>query len=137
MPTPVNSTLYASVKREADKKFLAPTSVYKSAWIVREYLKRGGKYAADGKEKGLTRWFAEKWSDLNRPNAASETGYAQCGRKRASAEGRYPLCRPAVRVSRATPKTIKELDAPVIAAAQRAKQKVKYKGRVAFGKDPK
>lgn len=133
MPTPLNGTLYASVKRDADKKFLAPTSVYKSAWIVREYLKRGGKYAPDGKEKGLTRWFAEKWSDLNRPNASSETGYAQCGRKRASAKGTYPLCRPAVRVTRATPKTIEELGKPAIKAAQKAKQKVKHKGRIAFG----
>ncbi len=60
-------------------EFVAPTSVYKSVWIVREYKKRNGTFA-DTKPKdnseGLLRWFREKWVDLNRPGEA-------CGRKNA------------------------------------------------------
>jgi hypothetical protein len=137
MPKPTDPDLYAVVKREADAKFLAPTSIYKSAWIVREYRKRGGTYAADGKPKGLTRWFKEKWSDLNRPNASSPTGFAPCGRARASVDGVYPLCRPAVRVSRATPKTIAQVDAKTVQVAKKNKQKVKHAGRVSFAKTKK
>jgi hypothetical protein len=37
---PTNKKLYDQVKKEADAKFLAPTSVYKSAWIIREYKKK-------------------------------------------------------------------------------------------------
>lgn len=44
-PTPLNKQLYSRVKGEAKKKFKAFPSAYASAWIVREYKKRGGKYA--------------------------------------------------------------------------------------------
>lgn len=40
---PTNPLLYATVKKEADAKFDKP-SAYKSAWIVREYKRRGGTY---------------------------------------------------------------------------------------------
>ena len=67
MPTPLNPELYAQVKAEADKKFLAPTSAYKSAWISRRYTRLGGLYKDDRQKKGLTQWFKEKWVDLTRP----------------------------------------------------------------------
>lgn len=35
--------LYEKVKKEADKVFSKP-SAYKSAWIVKTYKDRGGKY---------------------------------------------------------------------------------------------
>ena len=41
---PTNPALYARVKAEAKKKFKVIPSAYSSAWIVREYKKRGGKY---------------------------------------------------------------------------------------------
>ena len=43
-PKPNNSQLYNRVKGEAKKKFKAFPSAYASAWIVREYKKRGGTY---------------------------------------------------------------------------------------------
>ena len=131
MPTPVNTALYAKVKAEADKKFLAPTSIYKSAWIVREYKNRGGVYYDDKKTKGLTQWFKEEWVDLNRPKKNGK-GYEACGRNVATKQGIYPLCRPVHRVAVSTPRTLGELKQKEIATAKKNKQKVKHQGRVIF-----
>ena len=43
-PTPTNPKLYARVRAEAKKKFDVWPSAYSSAWLVREYKKRGGGY---------------------------------------------------------------------------------------------
>lgn len=131
MPVPNDEKLYARVKAEADKKFLAPTSAYKSAWIVREYKKRGGLYIEDNERRGLTQWFKEKWVDLERPKANGK-GYETCGRPRATVKGTYPLCRPSRRVNADTPKTVHEVSRKKIAQVEKKKQKVKYRGRVAF-----
>ena len=40
----VNKDLYARVKSVAKRKFKVFPSAYASAWLVREYKKRGGKY---------------------------------------------------------------------------------------------
>jgi len=40
----VNKALYAAVKALAKRKFKVFPSAYASAWLVREYKKRGGKY---------------------------------------------------------------------------------------------
>mgnify|MGYP007059459371 FL=1 len=39
-----NKALYASVKAAAKRKFKVFPSAYASAWLVREYKKRGGGY---------------------------------------------------------------------------------------------
>jgi hypothetical protein len=44
MNKPADSKLYARVKLEAKNKFRVFPSAYASAWIVKEYKKRGGKY---------------------------------------------------------------------------------------------
>jgi len=41
---PTNKALYSRVKSEAKRKFDRWPSAYGSAWLVREYKKRGGKY---------------------------------------------------------------------------------------------
>jgi len=40
----VNKALYAAVKAAAKRKFDVFPSAYASAWLVKEYKKRGGKY---------------------------------------------------------------------------------------------
>lgn len=135
MPTPTQPDLYQKVKAEADKKFLAPTSVYKSAWIVAEYKRRGGTYKEDGRKKGLTQWFREKWVDLERPIQGPRgrlVGYEACGRDAATTKGTYPVCRPSKRVNASTPRTVAELSGNAIQQAEKAKQQVKHKGRVRF-----
>lgn len=122
-PKPTDAKLYATVKTDADRKFLAPTSIYKSAWIVREYKKRGGTYDAPADPKqGLQRWFKEKWVDLNRPGQP-------CGRPKATTKGTYPLCRPTVRVTKETPVLKQELTRTEIVKANEKKQKLKNKGK--------
>jgi hypothetical protein len=95
--------LYEIVKKEADAKFLAPTSAYKSAWIVRIYKSRGGIFESKPDPKqGLTRWFSEKWVDLNRDNKPY-------GRAKATLNGTYPLCRPSIRITDKTPRLASEI----------------------------
>lgn len=142
MPIPIDQSLYDRVKKEADKKFLAPTSIYKSAWIVSEYKKRGGIYKEDHKnpKQGLIRWFKERWVDLTRPILDKKghiIDYEECGRKEASIKGIYPLCRPVNRITKETPKTVKEISTKSIEQAKKDKQKIKEKGHINFQKKTK
>jgi len=141
MPIPVNKELYEKVKAEADKKFLAPTSIYKSSWIVAEYKKRGGIYAEPKQHnKGLLRWFRERWVDLTRPikdKNGKIVDYEDCGRAKATTRGTYPLCRPMRRITRETPTTVTELTPKAIKKAEKDKQKVKQKEHISFDKNRK
>lgn len=129
MSQPTNKKLYEQVKREASSVFDSPTGAYRSAWIVREYKKRGGTYTGSkDTTSGLTRWFKEDWVDLNRP--LGDGKYAPCGRSDAS-KGMYPLCRPINRL-KGTPKTVSQLTKGEIELAKKLKVKVKGKGRVFF-----
>ncbi len=122
----VDKKLYAQVKAEADAKFIALTSIYKSAWIVRQYKKRGGLFEEDSKpntKTGLLRWFEEKWINLNKPGSA-------CGRPHANTRGEYPLCRPTVKVTDATPVLAQELNKKDLQEAKKRKQQLKNKGRL-------
>ena len=51
-PTPKNKALYSRVKAEAKRKFDVWPSAYASAWLTREYKKRGGTYAQKGFYRG-------------------------------------------------------------------------------------
>ena len=129
MPEPVNIYLYQKVKKEANRKFMAPTSAYKSGWIVREYKRRGGTYTGQRSKGLLKRWFDEKWVDVTQPQGVVARG---CGRSRASTKGMYPVCRPSIRVTKGTPRTLKELSRLQILNAIKRKQKVKQLGRIKF-----
>ena len=113
MATVLNKALYARVKKEADAKFAAPTSAYKSGYIVRTYKARGGEYAEGSKTKaGLTKWFQEDWVDLTRPvynRTGKLIGYEACGRKSArTTPGKYPYCRPLAVAEKMTATQIKK-----------------------------
>ena len=110
-----NSKLYKEVKKDADRKFKSKTGIYKSAWIVREYRKRGGIFKGNKpKNTGLKRWFKEEWIRVN-----SKTGKVMkkkgkrvpCGRSDKEMDNKIKkgLCRPYKRVTKKTPKTIKEI----------------------------
>ena len=104
--TPLNITLYNSVKSKAKRKFKVWPSAYASGWLVKEYKRLGGKYKGDksrSKSTGLGRWYAEKWVDVCKlPRRVS------CGRKKSSRRG-YPYCRPSKRISPKTPRLSSEL----------------------------
>ena len=124
----LNPALYEQVKREANLHFAVP-SAYKSGWIVREYKRRGGTYADDPNEVNetgsLSRWFKEKWVDMNRPITKNGKiiGYQPCGRK--SPTGKYPYCRPTYRISKDTPTTWKEAAPSALNSAKKKKRRVK------------
>ena len=46
---PTNKSLYNRLKEEGKRKFAVWPSVYGSAWLVKTYKKKGGKYS--GKRK--------------------------------------------------------------------------------------
>jgi hypothetical protein len=52
--TPVNKELYTRVKAEAKRKFKSWPSAYGSAWLVKEYKKRGGKYTTSKRDGGMS-----------------------------------------------------------------------------------
>ena len=117
MPRPSNPKLYARVKAMAKRKFKVFPSAYASAWLVKEYKRRGGRYAGGGPSRsktrrksrsgGISRWMAEKWIDV-----CQLPRRVPCGRSRANAKAsgrRYPYCRPTRRVSRQTPKLASQL----------------------------
>lgn len=133
----LDQKLYDKVKRRADRKFEAKTSVYKSSWIVKEYKRLGGRYRGKrSKSSGLKRWYREKWIDLNRPIKNSEgkiVGYKSCGRISSKSYEKYPLCRPSKRVNKMTPRTYKSISKKSIKKAKKQKSIVKSSGHVQFG----
>ena len=53
---PTDKALYARVKAAAKRKFAVYPRAYANAWLVREYIKRGGGYrkVSDGGKKKKT-----------------------------------------------------------------------------------
>jgi hypothetical protein len=104
----LNPRLYEQAKEEADKKYAKP-SAYKSGFIVKRYKDLGGKYADDGKERTLGRWFKEEWGDIGGKD--------------------YPVYRPFKRITKDTPLTASEID-PV-----QAKKQIGLKQRIRGNKN--
>lgn len=44
MPEPIDTALYAKAKQSADRKFGPKTSLYKSSFMVHQYIAMGGRY---------------------------------------------------------------------------------------------
>ena len=95
-PTPINKKLYSKVTEDAKKKFKKWPSAYASAWLVKEYKRRGGKYKGSKSTKtGISRWMNEKWI-----NVCKLPKKVPCGRPKLSMENwkkKYPYCRPSIK----------------------------------------
>lgn len=103
---PADKSLYLKVVRDAKRKFKVWPSIYASSWVVKEYKKRGGKYIGKkSSQKGLQRWYKEKWIDV----CYYPKKIVKCGRSTRKSARKYPYCRPLKRVSKKTPKTVKDL----------------------------
>jgi hypothetical protein len=89
MPTIDNPDLYETARKIADKTYDKP-SAYKSGFIIKKYKELGGTYSGKKENKGIRRWFKEKWLDIG-------------GKE-------YPVYRPTERVSKDTPLTASEID---------------------------
>jgi hypothetical protein len=55
-----------------------------------------------GSPTGLSRWFKEKWVNVCKKEG---NNYAKCGKS----GKKYPYCRPSVRITSKTPKTVREI----------------------------
>ena len=118
---PAKPALYSRVKAPPMRKFNIFPSAYASAYIVREYKKRGGTYTGKkSKRKGIARWMREKWT--------TQDG-SPCGSKKFKG---VKKCRPTVRISKETPVTWQELK-----AKGKASEAVREKKRVGMGKRAK
>ena len=110
-----SSTIYKKVKKEANIKFKSKTGIYKSAWIVREYRKRGGIFKGKKPNKtGLKRWFKEEWIRVDPKTGKTKIKNGKrlpCGRSSNEMGNKVKkgLCRPFKRITKNTPKTVKEL----------------------------
>ena len=118
---PTNKALYSRVKAAAKRKFNIFPSAYASAWIVKEYKKRGGGYkGAKSGKTGVARWMKEKWK--------TQDGQA-CGSAKFKGTKK---CRPTVKVTSKTPVTWQELR-----KRGEGKKAVRDKQRVGMGKRAK
>lgn len=128
------SKIYKEVKKEADNKFKAKTGIYKSAWIVREYKKRGGIFKGNKpKNTGLKRWFKEEWVRVDPKTGKTMMKNGKrvpCGRsdKEMDKNVKKGLCRPYKRITKKTPKTVKELGSKKL--KDRAKRKKKNPNKI-------
>jgi hypothetical protein len=106
-PTPTNRALYDAVVAEARARYARFPSAYASAWISREYKRRGGKYREKRRNpnRGVTRWLRERWVQV--VPFLTRGAIVPCG----SACRHAKACRPLVRVTKATPPTLPELQA--------------------------
>lgn len=97
----INKKLYIKVKKEADKVYKAPTSAYKSMWIQKTYMDRGGTYTKKG--KGLKSWREEEWIQV--------IPYVKEGKKIicGASNRKNKVCRPLKRINKSTPITIDEV----------------------------
>jgi hypothetical protein len=112
MSKPTNTKLYEEVKREIYNKY-PKHSAYRSGLLVKEYLRRGGRYSGKKREDtGLSKWFNEEWR-----NSRREVGYKY----------KSDIYRPTKRITKDTPKTFKELTKKDIEKARREKART---GRV-------
>lgn len=123
------SKIYKNVKTDADKLFQSKTGIYKSAWIVREYKKRGGIFIEKkpNKRYGLQRWFDEIWVRVDKDGKIMKKDgkIVPCGRSDEEMDDNVKkgLCRPKKRITDDTPKTVSELGTVVLKDRYKRKSK--------------
>lgn len=108
MAIPLDKKLYEKVKAEIYKKY-PKNSAYRSGAIVKEYKRLGGEYEGIKPKDGLTRWYKEKW--VNVDPLKSKTS--------------YPVYRPSVRVNSKTPLLASEIDKKDLIKKSKLKQIIK------------
>lgn len=109
MSQPRDAALYARVKAEARKRFSRWPSAYGSAWLVREYERRGGTFRKEKsrsksrkRSQGVGKWMREEWVQVL---PALQGKHVACG----ASKGGGKACRPLHRVDARTPPTLREV----------------------------
>jgi len=120
----VDKRLYGTIKARIHEDLRRKGirwGVYASGRLVREYKAAGGEFTdSKKKEKGISRWFMQRW--INVCESRPPDKMVECGRNDAT-KGRFPVCRPYIRVSKDTPTTYDEVPKEEIAKACRRKRR--------------
>jgi len=106
---PLDPHLYQKAIAYVNKIYGEQTSAYRSMAIVKEYKRLGGKYSAKSKSNNTNIWLKEKWIKVT--PFVKENKKIPCGSRKDNptrSDRRQHACRPLIRVSEATPITIKE-----------------------------
>lgn len=143
--------LYLEVKERVRNLVDVWPSAYASLQLAQEYQRAGGRYyTPDGRvvdynprnprnsasktrkarttpkrqSNGIVRWLEENWVNVcETPNA--DGVYPPCGRPASALDPEsYPYCRPSVRVSSQTPKTVGEMTPKEISRMCRMKRSI-------------
>lgn len=130
MPEPLDKDLYEKAKAKVKRTVKIWPSAYASGQVVQEYKRMGGRYSNPKKRNSaaLARWYKEDWRNVCEKTKSGK--YKKCGRKEASTNSKdYPYCRPLHRVTKDTPKTIKELSPQTLKRMCSKKKKSMKKSR--------
>lgn len=106
--TILDKNLWEKAKIIGEKVYGKKHSAYKWGYICSVYKNLGGRYKGKKENKGLSRWFKEKWT-----NQHGTTGYHH----------KNDVYRPSIRVNKSTPVTWKELKKTEIEKAKREKSR--------------
>jgi len=101
--------LYLKVFNEVNKIFKGRPSAYRSASVVREYVKQGGRIDKSKSTGGLERWlYRENWKNLTPygEGLAKKTDFP-CGKKHPKQRG-PSVCRPEKDLKKYSKKQIQE-----------------------------
>ena len=105
MSTPINKKLYEEITKETKLKYKRWPSLYASAYLSKEYVRRGGKYSEPKKNiiSKQSIWFKEKWIQLL--PYLKNNKIIECGDNSKTTKA----CRPMIKYNKNTPLTIDEL----------------------------
>ena len=88
---PTNIELYNKIKKEVYEKY-PKHSLFRSALIVKEYKKQGGKYKGKENDMNINKWFNQEWLSAN---DYLRNKIVPCGSSNTKIKyNEYPLCRP-------------------------------------------
>lgn len=105
-----NPELYEKAKQIVYEQY-PKHSAFRSGQLVKKYKDLGGTYSGTKPKGGLSRWFKERWTDIN-PNKT---------------ETSYPVFRPTKRITKDTPLLASEIDPKNLKKQIALKQKIKGK----------
>ena len=107
----IDGKLYLRIKREIEKDLKQQGrrwSLYASGRLVQQYKKQGGKYKGKKNDDGINRWFKEEWVDTCKLPKKVQCGRTNVPKSYTAMKRSFPYCRPMNRISKDTPKTVKE-----------------------------
>lgn len=107
-PKYINKDIYERAYNKINLQFKGRPSAYRSAAVLKEYKKIGGKVDESKSSGGLRRWIQEEWKNLTpyAENLGSKIEFP-CGKKHPKQKG-ASVCRPKKDVNKYNKKQIQK-----------------------------